>query len=707
MKLKCSNLRLAPIALALGLAGIMNIGLAEDYTLNGGLYTLNYQGVDGTYISKGEEYNLNNSVLQLEGSSVTLQWSKGKVLNNFTQELDKIIFSDGKGSKLNLRNNDSNSVTVKANEIVVDTGVNDPKNSWALISINGGGDRGYNGLIVEEVNIKDKNHLLLAPSNESSHYEFKNLNLGNDSIFSVRVDTISEDRLKITNLNLDNATVSSWGVDIKEEWENPYLEIERASLMGKSRSDIPLKNTGIFTAEGELGLYHFDKKEGHSATIINTGEMYIGKNRYRATSSRSSDEFNTFKLPTYIGEAGSKLHFGVELMEGGDYDQLIITERAEGESKVVIHKVSEKVTDSYNALTLVRFEDGAENNLELTLENAVTDGVYNYNMVKRDNNWLLSNELPELSELPNETGTDRKDYATQSSAYLATQVISNNMFKHRYHDRLYIPNSDGLWTSVTGSFGKFKSSLTDDISTKTNSVTMYIGKDLVSTNEYTIGLMTAYGHASGKTENNNTLSTAEKTDYRSHGFAVGVYGTYTFAPHSYVDAWAQYVHTRNKLEWGGNSEKYNAKGVVLSVEVARAFSIAESVYFQPQGQVTYMGVKADDLKLYNYTYSSDRGNVQFRLGGRFFGENVFANGKGSPFIEANYIHNTKSYKTTANSRSGSVDLDIDGAKNLFQLKVGSEFNLNNNSKIGAHVSHTFGKKSYRDTQLNVDFRYNF
>lgn len=692
MKIYWNKLGIVSVVMAVGLVGVIDIGYAtEDFKAGD---TLNYQGADGVYrLGKNEgnpEYILNeNTVMRLaplgEKGQVAMQWGLGELSSPLTQELKEIRFYT-ESSSLSLKNNSNKKVEVKVKDLVVDTEHKDPKNQLVLI------DGKNTGLIVTNVNIKPGNQLLLGPDNTNS-YEFENLKLGEDAIFSVRVDSIKEDQLTITNLSLDNSAINTVGKDITQQyWKKPYLSLKEASLIGKNRSDIPLKNTGIFTVEGELGLYSL-KEEDHSATIINAGEMYIGKNRSQATSSRSANEFNTFKLPTYIGEAGSKLHFGVELMEGGEYDQLIIEEKAEGESKVVIHKVAEEVTGNYNALTLVKFEEGAENNLELSLESAVSDGVYNYHMVKRDNNWLLSNEL--------------SDYATQSSAYLATQVVSNDMFKHRYHDRLYDSNSDGLWTSVTGSFGKFKSTLTDDISAKTNRVTMYIGKDLVSTDEYAVGLMAAYGYASGKAENNNTKSTAEKTDYRSHGFAVGVYGTYTFTPHSYVDAWAQYVHTRNKLEWGDNSEKYNAKGAVLSVEAAYAFSIADAVYFQPQGQVTYMGVKADDLKVHNYTYSSDRGNVQLRLGGRFFGENVFANGQGTPYVEANYIHNTKAYKMTAKSRFESVDLELDGAKNLFQLKVGSDFNLNNNSKIDVHVSHTFGKKSYRDTQLNVDFRYNF
>jgi len=300
---------------------------------------------------------------------------------------------------------------------------------------------------------------------------------------------------------------------------------------------------------------------------------------------------------------------------------------------------------------------------------------------------------------------------TEANAYLANLVMANEMFTMRYHDRLHAAKENGLWTQGKASFSKFKSNLTGDVSSKTDYFTIRIGKDLVSTDEYVMGIMAAYGHSSGKTENHR--HDVRKTDHSSDTFAVGVYGTYTFAPHSYVDAWAQYVHARNKVEWGTKhfdyTEKYNSKGALLSLEAAYGVNIADSVYFQPQGQITYMGVKADTHKdARDREFGSNRGNVQLRLGARFFGENVFANGQGSPYVEANYIHNTKAYKVKMQAASGGVtDIELDGAKNLFQLKVGSDFNLNNNSKIGAHVSHTFGKKSYRDTEIKINFRYNF
>ena len=156
MKTYSNNLRIATIVIALGLAGVMNIGhTAEEYTFNGVNNILNYQGIDGTYATRGGvEYNLNDSIVQLEKTSVTLQWPMGVISDDLTQKLDKIIFSEG-DNKLNLRNLTSNAITVQANDLVVDTRVHNPIESWVLLQGSGNTD-----LIVEHVNIKDKNHLM-------------------------------------------------------------------------------------------------------------------------------------------------------------------------------------------------------------------------------------------------------------------------------------------------------------------------------------------------------------------------------------------------------------------------------------------------------------------------------------------------------------------------------------------------------------------
>ena len=525
---------------------------------------------------------------------------------------------------------------------------------------------------------------------ESNQYHINHLTVAGGEMILDRAD-VKDAEFKFGRLDIENGA----SLSLKGNNENQFQLNKRDLNEEATGKTAEISNSGIVFGGAALIDHNFVNET--------TGKLYVGD-----AFNQPENTLDDLTITNYEGVKGSELHFGAGLKSNGEYEHLVITETAKGTSGVVVHQVAETKEAITNGVVLAKFKgEESDNTLKLHLQRPVTDGLYNYGLSERSSDskgseWILTNNLQDGSNAAN-----NKDYATQSSAYLATMAVSNEMFNHRYHDRLYSPGDNGVWTHVNSSFGKFKSSLSDDISSKTNRVTMYLGKDLVSRNEYAMGVMAAYGYASGKSENKNHRSTAVKTDYRSHGFAVGVYGTYTFAPNSYIDAWAQYVHSRNKLEWGGNSEKYNAKGVVLSLEAAHAFSLADSIYFQPQAQITYMGVKADDLTVGHYRYSSDRGNVQFRLGGRFFGEGIFANGAGTPYLEANYIHNTKGQKVHARNSIESLELKVDGAKNLFQVKVGSDYNLNTNTKIGAQISHTFGKNSYRDTQINVDFRYNF
>lgn len=137
----------------------------------------------------------------------------------------------------------------------------------------------------------------------------------------------------------------------------------------------------------------------------------------------------------------------------------------------------------------------------------------------------------------------------------------------------------------------------------------------------------------------------------------------------------------------------------------------ESYYVQPQAQVTWMGVKADDHKEQNGTVVQFGGddNVQTRLGARFFikGHNAkLDNGKDrtfEPFIEANWIHNTKDFTAGLDG----VPVKVAGTRNIGELKTGVEAKLNKNVNLWGNIAQQIGDKGYSDTQAMVGFKVNF
>ncbi len=299
-------------------------------------------------------------------------------------------------------------------------------------------------------------------------------------------------------------------------------------------------------------------------------------------------------------------------------------------------------------------------------------------------------------------------YSPETVAYLSQHTTANHMFNLKFHDRLYLPGENGVWVHAQAGFNKMRSSLTQDISAKMDYYTIHIGKDLVENELYQFGVMAAYGHASGTSRNHRH---GIKADMDSNGFAVGVYGSYTPTEHRYVDAWVQYAYLRNKVTGEkSSSEKYNSKGLLASIEAGYAFNISENSYFQPQVQLTYMGVKSDRHEEANGNIvTSNSGNVQIRVGARVYGDKTLFNGSTTPYMELNYFHNTKPFKVNVQNGNGMTTISQQNARDIYQIEVGFTSQLNKDLRLTGGVSYAQGKKrqDYRDTKVRLDLRYNF
>ncbi|CRY68577.1 autotransporter protein [Yersinia pekkanenii] len=133
-------------------------------------------------------------------------------------------------------------------------------------------------------------------------------------------------------------------------------------------------------------------------------------------------------------------------------------------------------------------------------------------------------------------------------------------------------------------------------------------------------------------------------------------------------------------------------------------------FIQPKAQVTWMGVKADDHKEANGTHISGEGdgNIQTRLGVKAFMSGYSEQDKGKdrvfqPFVETNWIHNTKDFGTTLDN----VTVKQDGAANIAELKVGVEGQLNKKVNLWGNVGQQLGDKGYSDTAVVLGVKYNF
>ena len=123
-----------------------------------------------------------------------------------------------------------------------------------------------------------------------------------------------------------------------------------------------------------------------------------------------------------------------------------------------------------------------------------------------------------------------------------------------------------------------------------------------------------------------------------------------------------------------------------------------------------MGVKADSFSDARHTQVSSEGdgNILTRLGLRSYINGYSDIDKGKqrvfePFVEANWIHNSKSF----GGNMGGKLVEQDGTRNIGELKVGVVAQWAPKLNLWMNVGQQVGGKGYSDTSGVVGVKYNF
>lgn len=336
------------------------------------------------------------------------------------------------------------------------------------------------------------------------------------------------------------------------------------------------------------------------------------------------------------------------------------------------------------------------------------------------------------------TKSEVKSAATlrpEINSYTENLAAANTLFNTRLHDRLgetqYIDVLTGekkvtsMWLRQIGGHNNWRSG-GGQLQTQSNRYVIQMGGDVAqwSTDDLDrlhLGLMMGYAH-----ENNHTHSSV--TGYGSKGsldgYSVGAYATWyaNDANHNglYIDSWAQYGWFNNYVHGDELAqESYKSRGMTVSVESGYTYKLGTFTgsqgtlnegYIRPVAQITWMGVKADDHREDNGTrvQGEGHGNIQTRLGLRTYlkSHNKMDDGKGrefQPFIEANWLHNTRNFAT----RMNGVSISQDGANNVGEIKLGVEGQLNPRLNLWGNVGVQVGDKGYNDSVAMVGVKVNF
>lgn len=534
----------------------------------------------------------------------------------------------------------------------------------------------------------------------------------------------------------DTVTNESTGVWNVRQWSDSDRDGVRDTVAAVATSDfgggtMELINRGVISLgarpDGTANHALFD----NLPTLRNQGRLQL-------TNHVAGDRFTL--NGDYVGDGGT---LALDTVLGDDNaltDQLIINGSTSGHSVLSINNLGGSGAQTREGIKVI--EVNGDSSGEFTQSGRIIGGAYEYYLHKnslsaQDGDWYLRSERPSVNPTPNPEPPESPEpvQRPETGSYMFNHMAANSLFQTRLHDRLgetqYTDALTGerqvtsLWLRQVGGHNRSQDN-SGQLKNQGNRYVAQIGGDIAQwssdlRDRWHLGIMAGYARQS-----NNTESSVSHYQSRGtiEGYSAGVYGTWYANDEtktgSYVDSWVLYNWFDNEVKGDQlATEKYKSRGITASLETGYTFELgsretdAVRYYIQPKAQLIWMGVRSSDHTEHQssggsrVSFDGDN-NLQSRLGVRAYlqGQSAIDKGKNrtfQPFIEANWIHNTRDFGTSINGQGN----EIAGTRNIGEAKIGVEGQLSRQLDMWGNVTQQTGSSGYSDTQAMIGLKYRF
>ncbi|HFV4751597.1 TPA: autotransporter YcgH [Escherichia coli] len=627
------------------------------------------------------------------------------------------------------------------------------------------GEHGSYAVAIRQGNIDIKNSSITTKGTKAPIAKIYN---GGELFFSNVTAVSEQDKgISIDASNIDSqAKIALSSVELSSALDSIDVNKTTTDVSILNRSIItPGNNILVNNTGGGLNIISSDSTlNGATKLVIGTTTLKLSENTIwnmkddsvviHLTNSDSIinlsyDDGQTFtqgKTLTVKGNyVGNNGQLNIRTVLGDDKsatDRLIVEGNTSGSTTVYVKNAGGSGAATLNGIELITV-NGDESPADAFRQGdaRIAAGAFEYQLKQQGKNWYLTsyqsvNEEDNSSEGNSEsTETPTPVLRPEAGSYVANLAAANTLFVMRLNDRAgetrYIDpvteqeRSSRLWLRQVGGHNAWRDS-NGQLRTTSHRYVSQLGADLLTggftdSDSWRLGVMAGYAR-----DYNSTHSSV--SDYRSkgsvRGYSAGLYATW-FADDiskkgAYIDAWAQYSWFKNSVKGDELAyESYSAKGATVSLEAGYGFALNKSFgleaakytwIFQPQAQAIWMGVdhnahtEANGSRIEN----DANNNIQTRLGFRTFirtqEKNSGPHGDDfEPFVEMNWIHNSKDFAVSMNG----VKVEQDGARNLGEIKLGVNGNLNSAASVWGNVGVQLGDNGYNDTAMMVGLKYKF
>lgn len=411
---------------------------------------------------------------------------------------------------------------------------------------------------------------------------------------------------------------------------------------------------------------------------------------------------------------------GTEVSDG---DSLTITGDAQGKVTLRVHNTTDVKTD-YQDLTILSV-NGSVEEFEATA-NFDAEG-YTYRLGtstdEAGTDYFLTSKVD-----GGDSGSDGESMISARLGSLTGFASSFDMFAMSIHDRQGTrpwinpvtgeKTTTSLWMRQTASLENTKESH-GQLDSRNNEYVTMLGGDILqhsaSDNGYVfVGLMAGYGTSDVRTAS-SLSGNKGRTD--TDGWMVGAYGGWhqnnpnTNRTGLYAAGWVQYSHFKTDITQSGDPMSVSAQGLSASLEAGWVAKAADflmddgvthgALYIEPHAQVTWSGVESENLSDRNMDIYGKH-NITTRLGARVTLETNGATNF-SPYLEANWVYNTKDY----GARWGEVESYQEGAGSQAEVKLGAETFFTDAFSGYAQLRLNWGGDGYSRKEGSLGLKYRF
>ena len=313
----------------------------------------------------------------------------------------------------------------------------------------------------------------------------------------------------------------------------------------------------------------------------------------------------------------------------------------------------------------------------------VDEGMYN-------GAFSVTNNGSTINHGPNSVMQSTLELATVTPLAL-NRILTNDVHK-RMGDIRSMNGTSGAWARYDGGSLSSQSGLDNDFHT------IQVGIDTVPTPDAPrFGVAFSY--------------TKSDADYKRGSadmdvYSLAAYGLWMNDNGQFVDVVARLGSAKTDMTVDGD-KKGSMDNIVtaLSGEFGWRFDLAKSVYIEPQVELAYTHVDADDLSLSNgSTYRFDNANSLMGRAGFALGLQCPENGN-TAYLRMSAVHEFLGDNAVTGS-NGTV-YEVDGKDTWVEYGLGANFNLTKSTYVWADVERTSGGALDEDWRATLGVRYAF